>query len=74
MSLLSTALIAVGVVHLAAGVPAMVAPGLVRSLLPERYAEAVGDRREWRGFGMGVTSVGLSLVTVGYGLPAVLNG
>jgi len=68
MSLLSTALLAVGGIHLAAGLPALLAPGVVRSRLPERYAEAVGGRREWRGFGMGVTSVGISLVTVGYGL------
>ena len=74
MSLLSTALLALGAVHLAAGLPAMVAPGVVRARLPTRYADAVGDRREWRGFGMGVTSVGLSLLTVGYGLPGVLNG
>lgn len=74
MSALSVLLIVVGALHLAAGVPTMLAPGLVRSRLPDRYAEAVGGRREWRGFGMGVTSVGLSLVTIGYALPALLNG
>ncbi|SEV89904.1 hypothetical protein [Halobacterium jilantaiense] len=74
MALLPTALIAVGAVHLAAGLPALLAPEFVCSRLPQRYAEAVGDRREWRGFGAGVTSVGISLVTIGYGLPALLNG
>jgi hypothetical protein len=74
MALLSTALVALGAVHLAAGVPLLLAPGFVRARLPERYAEAVGDRRAWRGFGAGVTSVGISLVTIGYGLPALLNG
>jgi hypothetical protein len=68
MSLLSTLLIALGALHLAAGVPTLLAPGFVRLRLPPRYAEAVGDRREWRGFGAGVVSIGISLLLVGYGL------
>ena len=68
MSLLSTVLVILGVVHLAAGIPPLLAPGFVRASLPERYAEAVGDRREWRGFGAGVTSVGISLLLVGNGI------
>ena len=70
MSLLSTALIALGALHVFAGLPTLFAPGVVRARLPARYAEAVGDRREWRGFGAGVVSIGLSLALVGYGLPA----
>jgi hypothetical protein len=68
------ALISLGVVHLAAGIPTLLAPGFVRARLPPRYAEAIGGRREWRGFGAGVTSIGISLVTIGFGLPGVLNG
>jgi hypothetical protein len=68
VSLLPTALLALGAVHLAAGVPTLLAPGFVRSRLPDRYAEAVGDRREWRGFGAGVTSVGVSLAVVANGV------
>jgi len=68
VSLLSTVLFALGAVHLAAGVPTLLAPGFVRARLPSRYAEAVGDRREWRGFGAGVTSIGISLVLVGNGV------
>ncbi len=68
MALLSTVLVVLGAVHLAAGVPLLFAPGFVRASLPERYAEAVGDRRAWRGFGAGVTSVGLSLLLVGNGI------
>jgi len=68
MSLLSTALLAVGAVHFAAGVPTLLAPGFVRASLPRRYAAAVGGRREWRGFGAGVVSIGVSLLIVGYGV------
>ena len=68
MSLLSTVLIALGVVHLGAGVPTLLAPAFVRARLPPRYAEAVGDRSAWRGFGAGVLSIGISLLVIGYGL------
>ena len=68
MSVLATVLLAVGALHLAAGVPTLLAPELVRGWLPARYADAVGDRREWRGFGAGVVSIGVSLVLVGTGL------
>jgi dipeptide/tripeptide permease len=68
MDLVSTALIALGAVHLAAGIPTLLAPGIVRARLPQRYAEAVGDRRAWRGFGAGVLSIGISLLIIGYGL------
>lgn len=70
MSVLQTVLYALGALHLVTGVPTLLAPGVVRARLPGRYAEAVGDRREWRGFGAGVTSIGISLVTIGYGLLA----
>jgi len=70
MSLLSTALYVVGVVHVVAGVVALHAPGFVRERLPPRYADAVGGRREWRGFGAGVTSIGVSLLVVARGLAA----
>ncbi|MCD2204358.1 hypothetical protein [Halobacterium sp. KA-6] len=68
MTLLSTALLALGAVHLAARIPLLLAPGFVRTSLPERYAEAVGNRGEWRGFGVGVTSIGISLLLVGNGI------
>ncbi|MDH5021252.1 hypothetical protein [Halobacterium rubrum] len=67
---LQTLLYALGALHLVTGVPTLLAPGVVRVRLPRRYAEAVGDRREWRGFGAGVTSIGISLVLVGSGVPA----
>ncbi|MGB9965821.1 hypothetical protein [Halobacterium hubeiense] len=68
MALLSAVLVVLGAVHLVAGVPPLLAPGFVRARLPARYAEAVGDRRAWRGFGAGVTSIGLSLLLVGNGI------
>ena len=70
MSLLSTALFAVGAAHLLVGVPALLAPGFVRERLPARYADAIGDRREWRGFGAGVTGAGGSLLIIAWSLAA----
>ncbi|WP_336037401.1 hypothetical protein [Halobacterium yunchengense] len=68
MTPLATLLAALAALHLAAGVPALLAPGVVRSRLPARYADAVGDRRAWRGFGAGVVSVGVSLAVVAAGV------
>lgn len=70
MSQLSTALSMVGAAHLLIGVPALLAPGFVRRRLPPRYADAVGDRREWRGFGAGVTGAGGSLLIIAWSLVA----
>ena len=70
MSLLSTALFVVGAAHLLVGVFALLAPGLVCDRLPPRYADAVGGRREWRGFGAGVTSIGISLLVIARGVAA----
>ncbi|AHG05287.1 hypothetical protein HALDL1_10545 [Halobacterium sp. DL1] len=64
MSTLSLLLYVLAALHLLIGAPAMLAPGFVRTRLPPRYAEAVGERRQWRGFGMGVTSVGISLLLI----------
>lgn len=47
---------------------ARLAPGFVRELVPARYAEVVGDRQAWRGFGAGVTGVGGSLLVVAWAL------
>lgn len=70
MSVLSTLLYALAAAHLLFGIPALFAPGVVRDVLPPRYADAVGDEREWRGFGAGVTSVGISLAIIAAGLAA----
>ena len=70
MSLLSTVLFVVGALHLLVGVPPLLAPGYVREHVPTRYAEAVGDRRAWRGFGAGVTGAGGSLLVVAWSLAA----
>ncbi|MXR19376.1 hypothetical protein [Halobacterium bonnevillei] len=70
MTLLSTVLFVVGAVHLAAAVPILLAPGRVRDALPRRYAEAVGGRRAWRGFGAGVASIGISTVLIASALGA----
>jgi len=67
VSLLATALSVVGAVHLLTGVRALVAPGFVREVLPARYADAVGGRDEWRGFGAGVKG---SLFVVAWSLAA----
>ena len=68
MSLLSSVLFVVAALHLLVGLPALLAPGFVREVVPVRYAEAVGDRQAWRGFGAGVTGVGGSLLVVAWAL------
>ncbi|WP_232688658.1 hypothetical protein [Halobacterium zhouii] len=68
MSLLSTLLFVLGGAHLFVGVPSLLVPGFVRERLPTRYADAVGDRREWRRFGAGVTGIGGSLLIVAWSL------
>ena len=70
MSLLSTVLFVIGAVHLLLGVPALLTPEHVRRLVAPRYAQAVGGRREWRGFGAGLTSIGVSLLLIANGLAA----
>jgi hypothetical protein len=70
MSPLSAALFILGTAHLLVGVPALLAPGFVRSRLPPRYADAIGDRGEWRGFGAGVTGAGGSLLIIARSLAA----
>lgn len=70
MTLLSTVLYVVGAAHFAAGVPLLLAPGRVRDALPRRYAEAVGGRRAWRGFGAGVASIGISTLLIASALGA----
>lgn len=68
MSTLSTFLFALGAIHLLAGVPPLLAPNLVRHALPARYSNAVGDRREWRGFGAGLVGIGGSLLIAAWSL------
>ena len=70
MSPLSLLLYGLAALHLAIGVPALLAPGFVRARLPPRYADAVGERREWRGFGAGTTGVGGSLLVIASALGA----
>jgi hypothetical protein len=70
MSLLPAVLAVVGCAHLLVGVPALLAPEHVRTFLPPRYAEAVGDRNEWRGFGAGATGIGGSLLVVAWSVAA----
>jgi len=70
VTLLSTVLYVVGAAPFAAGVPLLLAPGRVRDALPRRYAEAVGGRRAWRGFGAGVASIGISTLLIASALGA----
>ncbi|MFB6072815.1 MAG: hypothetical protein ABEJ88_07590 [Halobacterium sp.] len=69
-SLVAVTLYAVAFGCLVVGVPALLAPDTVRARVPGDYVAAVGERREWRGFGAGLTSIGISLALIANGVAA----
>ncbi|MFB6268614.1 MAG: hypothetical protein ABEH83_01625 [Halobacterium sp.] len=70
MGVLSSLLSAVGVAALAAGLPPLFAPGVVRDAVPPEWVERVGDQRNWRGFGAGLVSIGVSTLLIAGGVAA----
>ena len=70
IKVVSTLLAAVGLASFLAGLPALVAPSLVRDAVPPAYADSVGDRRNCRGFGAGLVSVGISNLVIVNGVAA----